>query len=152
VTSKVITTWRVDLDLLKAAQARAKSAGETVTDVLTRALEVYVAEDAPAPGGTPVAVPHVDFGTPTGNPQVEARKGYGLMPLTSRKRSRPKAAAREDEVPPVVFAEPGGEAVTGTPVPARTVTEGQCPPHPKARVFKGLCRACGRQVGSEKVA
>lgn len=33
--------------------------------------------------GTPVNVPHIDFDEPTGNPQVEARKSYGLMILSS---------------------------------------------------------------------
>lgn len=28
----------------------------------------------------------------------------------------------------------------------------QCPPHPQARVSKGFCGACGRQVGGEQVA
>lgn len=27
-----------------------------------------------------------------------------------------------------------------------------CPPHPKRRVLRGLCGACGRQVGDEKTA
>jgi hypothetical protein len=27
-----------------------------------------------------------------------------------------------------------------------------CPPHPKRRVVKALCGACGRNVGDEKVA
>lgn len=27
-----------------------------------------------------------------------------------------------------------------------------CPPHPKRRVLKGLCGACGRYVGDEKTA
>ena len=45
-------------------------------------------------------------------------------------RRKPRASA----APPVVLREPG-----------------TCPPHPKARVLKGLCGACGRQVGSEKV-
>jgi hypothetical protein len=30
------------------------------------------------PSGTPVAVPHIDFETPTGNPQVKMHTGYGL--------------------------------------------------------------------------
>lgn len=34
--------------------------------------------------GTPVVVPHTGFETPTGNPLVVARKGYGLIPLTAR--------------------------------------------------------------------
>ncbi len=27
-----------------------------------------------------------------------------------------------------------------------------CPPHPKRRVIRGLCGACGRAVGDEKTA
>jgi hypothetical protein len=33
--------------------------------------------------GTPVAVPHIDFGKPTGNPLVQARIGFGLRSLGS---------------------------------------------------------------------
>jgi hypothetical protein len=36
--------------------------------------------------GTPVVVPHIDFDTPTGNPQVRARIGYGLTPLGSTRK------------------------------------------------------------------
>jgi len=34
----------------------------------------------PPAEGTPVVVPHIDFTQPTGIPQVEVRKGYGLTP------------------------------------------------------------------------
>jgi hypothetical protein len=37
--------------------------------------------EAPQPAeGTPVVVPHINFDQPTGNPQVDVRKGYGLTP------------------------------------------------------------------------
>jgi hypothetical protein len=43
---------------------------------------------APPPAeGKPVTVPHIDFDTPTGNPQVEVRKGYGLTPLETKEGS-----------------------------------------------------------------
>jgi hypothetical protein len=43
--------------------------------------------------GTPVVVPHIDFDTPTGNPLVIVRKGYGLTPLHSRDGSTEPAEA-----------------------------------------------------------
>ena len=38
--------------------------------------------------GTPVVVPHIDFDEPTGNPQAEVRKGYGLTPLETGRIER----------------------------------------------------------------
>ena len=47
-----------------------------------------------------------------------------------------------------VFQQPGADRVVTSEVPeAKT-----CPPHPKRRVVKGLCGACGRNVGFEKLA
>ena len=46
--------------------------------------------------GTPVVVPHIDFDTPTGNPLVTVRKGYGLTPLHSRDGSTEPAEADDN--------------------------------------------------------
>lgn len=55
--------------------------------------EQHQAKEPPAPQapqpaeGTPVVVPYINFDEPTGNPQVEVRKGYGLTPLETRESS-----------------------------------------------------------------
>jgi hypothetical protein len=46
---------------------------------------------SPQSEGTPVVIPHIDFTVPTGNPQVEVRKGYGLTPpATSSSSAQPE--------------------------------------------------------------
>jgi hypothetical protein len=45
--------------------------------------------------GTPIVLPHIDFDTPTGDPLVAVRKGYGLMPLHSRRGSAEPAEAAD---------------------------------------------------------
>jgi hypothetical protein len=37
-------------------------------------------------------------------------------------------------------------------VPVAASSKAECPPHPKNRVHRGLCSACHRNVGDEKVA
>jgi hypothetical protein len=116
--------WSVKLSDAKSGRA------DELRGAVPRALWLEALIDAAiasAGGGT---VPHVDFSTPTGNPQVEVQRGRPARDGAARNPSAPKVA-------PVAFREPA---------------ERGCPPHPKARVIKGLCRACGRQVGSEKVA
>ena len=55
-----------------------------MTDQQQTGAQDSVAPEGPSANeGTPVAVPHIDFSEPTGNPLVEARKGYGLTPLSS---------------------------------------------------------------------
>jgi hypothetical protein len=46
--------------------------------------------------GTPVVVPHIEFGEPTGNPLVAVRKGYGLTPLHSRDESTEPAEVADN--------------------------------------------------------
>jgi hypothetical protein len=41
-------------------------------------------QEASPQASTPVVIPHIDFDTPTGNPLVEVRKGFGLTPLSTR--------------------------------------------------------------------
>lgn len=61
---------------------------------------------------------------------------------------RAALAAAERQRPPVASLDRQAEAVRQN----RAAAQGDCPPHPKARVHKGLCGACGRAVGGEKVA
>ena len=78
-----------------------------------------------------------------------------------------KAAERGETVTEVIVraftayiqADLAGQAASPAPPPsvepvytrppaqqARVSLSGQCPPHPKARVIKGFCGACGRSV------
>lgn len=77
--------------------------------------------------------------------------------------SRPRRVSRVRPAGGVTAAELARERVEDArdvpaPEPELVVPEvvfrqpGQCPPHPKRRVLKGLCGACGRPVGSERVA
>ena len=47
----------------------------------------------------------------------------------------------------VLFQQPGAERVVTAEVPEPKT----CPPHPKARVHKGLCGACGQNVEFDKI-
>ena len=54
---KRLASYRVDEDLLAAVTAKAAERGETVTDVVIRAFQVYIRDDgaAPVPSAPPVA-------------------------------------------------------------------------------------------------
>lgn len=52
-------------------------------------------------------------------------------------------AALERSRPPVGAVDRQAEAVRQN----RRAAQGECPPHPPARVHKGLCSACGQNVG-----
>ena len=102
MTAKELLTARIDGDLKRAAAAKAAEQGETVTDVLVRALTVYIQGVAPAPAQavyTPPSAVHAPAGSPGSPP--------GRVPFR--------------EPPPC--------------------------PHPKARVHKNFCGACGSHVG-----
>lgn len=60
------------------------------------------------------------------------------------------AAERSPWLRATVLAAARGTA--GAPGRAQGKGVGQCPPHPRARVHKGLCGACGRAVLDERVA
>ena len=48
MTAKKLATYRVDEAKLKAVSAKASARGETVTDVIDRAFDAYIQDDAPA--------------------------------------------------------------------------------------------------------
>jgi hypothetical protein len=48
--------------------------------------------------------------------------------------------------PPAVYTAPPARPAVYT-APRREPGPAQCPPHPSARVHKGLCGACGTNVG-----
>ncbi len=148
MSSKVITTYRVDYDLLKAVQARAREAGETVTGVITRAFEAYIRGDALA---APVYTPSASRPESPGEIRAKVTRAREAAELgrkiakerkPARKPSRPRSAAPSAGT--AVFTAPGEEPVVSQPVPERVAC-----PHPRARVNKGLCGACGTYVGAK---
>lgn len=150
MSSKVITTYRVDYDLLKAVQARAREAGETVTDVITRAFKAYIRGDAQvAPVYTPSASRPESPGE-IGAKVTRAREAAELGRKIASERkperrpSRPRTVSAAPSAGTAVFAAPGEEPVVSSPVPERVAC-----PHPRARVNKGLCGACGTYVGAK---
>ena len=102
---------RVDDEVWRAALAKARSQGVTVTDVIVRALADY---------GRPV---------PPEPPPPEVVQEAIVTIERARKPRRPKAAAP-------VAAELARER-------SRDQLEDAGCPHPKSRVSKGLCGACG---------
>ena len=76
--AKRLGTYRVECDLLAAAAVKAAERGETVTDVLVRALCVYIRDSQPA-GNVPVlpvAAPSVytDVESPVSYDEPAAKK------------------------------------------------------------------------------
>ena len=63
----------------------------------------------------------------------------------------PQPASRDSGIPEP-GRRPAGPRPARKPRAAEFREPASCPPHPKARVLKGLCGACGRQVGDERVA
>jgi hypothetical protein len=92
VTAKKLATYRVDEAKLKAVSAKASARGETVTDVIDRAFDAYIRDDAPAepvytaPEGS--AAPPVVLRAPEPEP---ARKTAAKPRTGQQGESAPKA-------------------------------------------------------------
>jgi hypothetical protein len=80
----------------------------------------------------------------------------GKRVLMAAKVSEPVAAAvdaargmqtRSAWIQDAIAAKLAGEVKTAPAVPARAVSAPYVCPHPKARVIKGRCWACGASVG-----
>jgi predicted transcriptional regulator len=166
-------TLRLDGSRLSALEAIARATGTNVSAVVRRAIHARLA--AAEAGTLPPA------GNPertTASWRIDSDTWDALLRLAQDRnsdRSKEVFAAIDDQIARFQRGElPGAPAPDGTrkprvkasasaertAKPAVPVTfkapapasDAICPPHPKARVHKGLCGACGRQVGTETVA
>jgi hypothetical protein len=101
--------------------------------VLEAALDPEREPGTPVPGERPAKAPARRGRTATRRIVAEGRAGRAAL-------SAPEASAE-----PVVPREPG----TVDLAPLRRDVREDCP-HPKARVFKGLCGNCGQNVGGSR--
>ena len=85
-----------------------------------------------------IAAYRASLGGPTASGPTTVASGPTSGP-TAEKRQRQRAQAQEPPPPDVIE-----EAIV--PLERKPARSERCP-HPKARVLKGLCRACGTYVG-----
>lgn len=103
------------------------------------------AEASPAPGQEEPG---------RGGTATKLRTAAAKAPLVAADRRKPVTTEHREQADAIapgtaLFQQPGTERVVTQPAP---VLAPSCPPHPKRRVVKGYCGACGRNVGFEKLA
>jgi hypothetical protein len=129
--------------LLAWYEQHAKDTGQFVNAVLVAALEDY--RQRHGGGTTAVVAPAKSRRKPPG-------KRGSTTPVSGARLQELRAKAFASDVEPVTdpaeLSRLSVEAHTAE-IAAQTVPEQDTCPHPKARINKGLCGACGTYVGSK---
>lgn len=115
-------SYRVDSDLFDAASAKAAAAGDTLSDVITRAFQAYVDGTAPvlpAPPGRPATPGEIAVKVNTAREAMDLGRALAAQRRPARSRTRPG---------------------TGEPDGCR---------HPVNRRLGATCGACGRTVAKK---
>lgn len=134
-------TYRIDEELFDRAAAKAAAAGETVTDVITRAFRAYVADAPvlPSPG---------EIGVKVSTAREAAELGRALA-AQRRPAPRPRGTRRATDVEAgLTTAEQQAlSSDQGLPVPGRRRrAAGDGCRHPVNRRLGNICGACGGPV------